>query len=84
MPTSLTLTPRKIYKQDLNLTDNPSAAPVTEYVLGVGNVQLNPLDAVLYSSFGQYASDAAAAAGGVGVGYFYYNTSASALKVRMS
>ncbi len=84
MPTSLTLTPRKIYKEDLALSTSPSATPISEYVLGVGNTPLNPVDAVLYSSFGQYSSDAAAAAGGVGVGYLYYNTSTSKIKVRMS
>jgi hypothetical protein len=84
MPTSLTLTPRKIYKEDLALSTSPSPTPISEYVLGVGNVPLNPINAVMYSSFGQYANDAAAAAGGVGVGYLYYNTSASAIKVRMS
>lgn len=84
MPDSLVITPRPIYKEDIQFTTDPNAPQVTEQVLGVGSVPLSPVDAVLFSWFGQYASDAAAASGGVGIGTVYYNTAIHSLKARMS
>lgn len=84
MPSSLTITPRPIYLEDLALSTENDPDQVDAVVGGVGTVPLTPITAVLYSAFGAYANDAAAAIGGVGVGYQYYNTGTNLLKVRMS
>jgi hypothetical protein len=84
MPSILTITPRKTYLEDLALSTSNAPATVNEEVMGVGTVPLTPISAVLYSAFGSYANDAAAAAGGVHVGGLYYSSTYSALHVRMS
>jgi hypothetical protein len=84
MPSIVTITPRKTFLEDLNVTTSPNPTPTATTVMGVGAVSLTPISAVLYSAFGQYANDAAAAAGGVAVGYLYYNTSTNLIKTRMS
>ena len=84
MPSTMVLTPRLIYAQDVALTTNPNAPDVSQEVLGVGVVPLSPIDAVLYSAFTQAANDAAAAAAGVALGFIYYNTTFSALKARLT
>lgn len=80
MPSSVTITPRKLFKEDLQLTTSPNAAASNQTVLGLGTVALNPIDAVLYSSFTQASSDTTAAAGGVDAGEVYYNTTRNRLK----
>lgn len=84
MPSIVTITPRKTFLEDLNVTTSPNPTPTATTVMGVGAVSLTPISAVLYSAFGQYANDAAAALGGVGVGFLYYHTGSNALKARMS
>ncbi len=84
MPSSVTITPRKLFKEDLQLTTNPNAATSNQTVLGLGTVALSQIDAVLYSAFTQAASDVAAATAGVGVGEIYYNTASGKLKARMT
>lgn len=84
MPSSVTITPRKLFKEDLQLTTSPSAAASNQTVLGLGTVALSPIDAVLYSAFSQALNDSAAASQGVAVGEIYYNTTTSKLKARMS
>ena len=82
MPSSVTLTPRKIFKEDLNLSTDHSPATVDQTVGGVGVVPLTPINAAMYSDFGAYANDALAAAGGIALGQIYYNTTSSALFAR--
>lgn len=84
MPSTLVLTPRKTFKEDLHLTTDPNAPQVSSEVLGVGIVPLTPIDAVFYSAFTQASNDATAAAAGVAVGFIYYNTTSGALKARMT
>lgn len=84
MPSSVTITPRKLFKEDLQLTTNPSAATSNQTVLGLGTVALNPIDAVLYSAFVQAVDDQAAHNAGVDKGYLYYNTTTSKLKTQMT
>lgn len=85
MPSSVNVVPRKLFKEDLQLTTSPSAATSNQNVLGVvGVVPLNPIDAVLYSAFTQAANDTAAQTAGVGLGEIYYNTTSSKLKARLT
>ena len=84
MPSIVTVTPRRTFLEDLNVTTSPNPTPTATTVMGVGAVSLTPISAVLYSAFGQYANDSAAALGSIAVGQIYYNTSISALKARMS
>jgi len=84
MPSSVTLTPRPACLEDLSLTTNPSGEITSQYVAGVGTVDLHKIAAVLYTAFGQYANDAAAGVGGVPIGCLYFSTSLSLLKVRLS
>lgn len=83
MPSSVTITPRKLFKEDIQLTTNPNAATSSQTVLGLGTVALNPVDAVLYSAFVQASNDSSAGTAGVAVGEIYYNTVSSKLKARM-
>lgn len=78
------ITPRKIYIQDLALTTDPDGETETVPVMGLGNTEVNKIDMLRFSQFGQYADDGAAAGGGVEVGQLYYNTTNSKLHVRMS
>lgn len=78
----LTVTPRKIFLQDLEVTTDPNAEPIEVYVGGVGDTPLDPIAMVLYSAFGQYADDATATSHGIVLGQIYYNTTISALKAR--
>lgn len=84
MPSSVTLTPRLIFKEDLSLTTSASQPTSSQYVAGIGPTTLHLIDAVLYSAFGQYANDAAAAAAGVNLGSLYYNTTDSTIHARLS
>lgn len=84
MAATATVKSRKIYKEDVAFTATPTPATENAHVLGAGTVALTKLDAVLYSAFGQYANDGAAAAGGVLVGQIYFNTTNNKLHVRMS
>lgn len=84
MPSTMVLTPRKLFIEDCQLTTDPNAPQVASEVLGVGVVNLTQIDAVRYSAFTQAANDSAAASAGVGLGFIYYNTASSALKVRMN
>lgn len=83
MPSSVTITPRKLFKEDLQLTTSPTAATSNQTVLGLGTVALNPIDAVLYSAFTRAADDQAAHAAGVTKGQIYYNTTTSKLQTQM-
>ncbi len=82
----LTGTPRALYLEDLAVTTDPNGETAAENVYGApaNPVTLNKIAAVLYTAFGQYANDVAAAAGGVAVGQIYYSTTLSALKTRMT
>ena len=84
MPASVTITPRKIFLEDLQLTTSQAPATSNQTVGGVGTVPLTPISAVLYSSFGAYSNDTTAAAGGIQLGQIYYNTTYSALFARRS
>ena len=84
MPSIVTISPRKIFLEDLNVTTSNSPTPSSQTVMGVGTVSLTPISAVLYSAFGSYANDAAAGAGGVNVGFLYYHSGSNQLKTRMS
>lgn len=86
MPSSITLTPRKIYVEDLELTTNAAGATAAVNVLGAaGNPQtLNKVDMVRLTQFTSAANDVAAAAAGVNVGQVYYNSTESALHTRMT
>lgn len=85
MPSAVTVTPRKLFKEDLQLTTSPSAPTSNQTVLGLGTVALNPIDAVLYSAFPSAASDQIAHdTYGVGKGYLYYNTTTGKLKTQMT
>lgn len=84
MPASLTLTPRKIFLEDLNVTTSQAPTPSNQYVAGVGTVPLTPIAAVLYSAFGAYTNDSTASSGGIALGQVYYNTTISALKARLT
>lgn len=78
------ITPRKLFLEDIQVTTDHTPTPSTQYVLGAGNVPLTPVALVLYSAFGSYANDAAAAAGGVAIGSIYYSTTYNSLHTRMS
>ena len=82
MASILKVTPRPIYKEDLALSTDHSPATVNETVMGVGVVALTPISAVLYSAFGAYANDAAAASAGVNLGEIYYNSTFGKLYAR--
>ncbi len=78
------LKPRTIVKEDLHLATVPNPTQVTKTIMGAGDLLVTPIDAVLYSAFGSYANDGAAAAGGVLVGQLYWNTTNNKLHTRMS
>lgn len=79
-----TITPRKIYIEDLNLSTSPTAATTTETIMGSGTQTVTKVDMVRFTQFVQAANDTAAAAASVPVGGIYYNTSTSALHTRMT
>lgn len=80
----VTVTPRKIFLEDLEVTTAQAPTPSTQYVGGVGNTNLTPIAVVLYSAFSSYANDAAAAAGGVPVGGLYFSSTYTTLHTRMA
>ena len=82
MPSSVTITPRKVFLEDLELSTSHAPATSDQEVGGVGTVPLTPISAVLYSAFGAYSNDTTAAAGGVILGQIYYNTTYGALFAR--
>ena len=84
MATDITLTPRKIYLEDLATTTTQAGETEAVTVLGaaVNPVTLNKLALVLLTQFTAAANDVAAAAAGVALGEVYYNTTASKLYSR--
>jgi hypothetical protein len=84
MPSSVTITPRKIFLEDLELSTSTAPSTSNQYVGGLGTVPLTPISAVLYSAFGAYSNDTTAAAGGIALGQIYYNTTSNALFARRS
>jgi len=86
MATDITLTPRKIYLEDLSTTTSQAGETEAVNVLGaaVNPVTLNKLALVLLTQFSSYANDAAAAAGGIPVGGLYYSSTYSKLHTRMT
>jgi hypothetical protein len=82
----ITVTPRKLYLEDLAVTALQAGETASVNVAGaVGNPQtLNKIAVVLYTAYSPYANDAAAAAGGVPVGGHYYNTTTSFMHTRMA
>lgn len=87
-PIVITVTPRKLYLEDLAVTTNPAGETASVGVLqtdGTSTAEtLNKIAAVLYTAFGRYANDGAAATGGVAVGQIYYSSTLAALKARMT
>jgi hypothetical protein len=84
MPSSVTITPRKLFKEDLQLTTSPNAPTLSQTVLGLGTVPLTQIDAVFYSAFTQASNDSSAGTLGVNIGDIYYNTTTNTLRARMS
>jgi hypothetical protein len=86
MASDITITPRKLYLEDVATTTNPSGETASVNVLGEATnpVTLNKLALVLLTQFTQAANDAAAATAGVSLGEVYYSTALSALKARMT
>lgn len=86
MPESLSMTPRKICIEDLELTTTATGATVSANVLGaLGNPQtLNKIDMVRLTQFTVAANDVAAAAAGISTGQIYYNSTESGLHTRMT
>jgi hypothetical protein len=86
MPDVVTITPRKIYLEDLATTSNASGETASVTVAGeASNPQtLNKIALLLLTDLTQAANDAAAAAAGVAVGQVYYNTTNSAPHARQS
>jgi len=78
------ITPRKIFLEDLSVSTHHDPGTSDQYVKGVGTVPLTPISMVLYSAFGSYANDAAAAADGLGLGALYYNSTDSKLHARIT
>lgn len=86
MPVSVSVTPRKIYIEDLDLSTAATAQTTTVNVLGAGtNPQtVTKVDMVRLTQFISAANDTAAAAAGVSVGAIYYNTTISNLAARLT
>lgn len=83
MPQAVTITPRKIFLEDIDLTTTKSAT-TTAYILGLGTTTVHPCDFISLSNLTSAASDGAAAGLGVAVGYQYYNTGTGLPKTRMT
>ena len=87
MAVDATLTPRKIYLEDIDYLEDPTVTQTASVnVLGAtGNPQtLNKPCLLLLTSLTQAANDAAAASAGVNVGQAYWNTTTGALYTRQS
>lgn len=80
MPASITITPRKIFLEDLELSTENSPSTSNQEVGGVGTVPLTPISAVLYSAFPAYANQTAANAA-LAAGRIYYDTGLGTLAV---
>jgi hypothetical protein len=80
MPASLTITPRKIFLEDLEVSTSPSPSTSDQEVGGVGTVPLTPISAVLYSAFPSYSNQTAANAA-LAAGRIYYDESLGTLAV---
>ena len=80
MPASVTITPRKIFQEDLELSTDYTPTPSNETVGGVGVVPLTPINAVLFSAFPSYADQTAANAA-LPAGRIYFDESLSTLAV---
>jgi len=80
MPSSVTITPRKIFLEDLQVSTAYSPTLSAQTVGGVGTVSLTPINAVLFSSFPSYASRAAATAA-LGGGRIYFDSTLGTLGV---
>ena len=66
----ITLTPRKIQKEDINLTTTTGSTR-SATVLGAGSVTVTDLDAILIGDLTLAANDTAAATAGVNLGCLY-------------
>ena len=86
MPSNVTLGPRKIHIEDLELTTTAAGETNSVDVLGAsGNPQtLNKVDMVRLTQFTVAANDVAAGVAGVAVGTIYYSSTISGLVTRMS
>lgn len=80
MPASVTITPRKIFLEDLEVTTDYAPTPSDQTVGGIGTVPLTPISAVLYSAFPSYADQATANAA-LAAGRIYYDESLGTLAV---
>ena len=86
MAESLSITPRKLCIEDLDLTTTATGETVSANVLGaLGNPQtLNKIDMVRLTQFTVAANDVAAAGAGIAVGEIYYSSTLTGLATRMS
>lgn len=73
MPASVTITPRKIFLEDVQTTTAYTPTGSAQTVGGVGTVTLTPINMVQFSTFPSYASRAAATTA-LGAGALYYDT----------
>ncbi len=80
MPASVTITPRKAFLEDLELTTDYTPTESDQFVGGVGTVPLTPINAVLYSAFPSYANQTAANTA-LAAGRIYFDQSLGTLAV---
>ena len=83
MPSSVTVTPRLIHKEDLATTTTPNETQTVE-VAGLGNTLLHKIDALFLSDLVSAANDTAAGTAGVNVGEIYRLSTTGKLRTRMS
>lgn len=83
---TVTITPRLIYLQDLATTTNPAGETASVNVAGEAtNPQtLTKIGLIQWSDFEQAASDVGAAAAGVALGEVYYRTTDGKLHARLT
>lgn len=80
MPASVTITPRKTFLEDLNLTTDYAPTQSDQFVGGLGVVPLTPISLVLYSAFPSYA-DLSTANAALVAGRIYFDVSLGTLSV---
>lgn len=80
MPASVTITPRKTFLEDLEVTTDYAPTTQDVEVGGLGVVPLTPVSVVLYSAFPSYANQAAANTA-LAAGRIYYDVSLGTLAV---
>jgi hypothetical protein len=83
MPGSVTITPRLIYKEDMDKSTSPNET-ATATVAGLGSVTLHKVDAIFLSDLTPAANDSAAATAGIPVGAIYYNVTDGRVHARIS